>query len=522
MADEQYVGRYRIVGTAPAGRAAEAYRALDPSGMPVTVKLVQPVDRERFFEQMAVVASVRHENVARVLDWGVEGPLCFVVSEAVDGVDLATLAAAEPALAPTAVAELGAQAAAALAALHGRGALHGGVTPLVMVRTSEGVLKLTDAGVAPAAGQADLSDLDPPENAYFVSPEEVLARDLTRSSDIYALGASLYAVATGAVPFDGPNALAVAEQVNGRAPDPPRRLRPELPASLEHVILHAMAKLPEQRHGSAEELRQDLERAAAGMRVAGSAPAPVPIARPRKPVWPWVLGLAIVAAVIGAVWLSGALGGGVTVPDVRGLTLDEARATLDDVGLELGALTPGTGSPGTPQGTVLEQSPEPGKEVDEGSAVDLVIAGAENVVVPDLSGLTRADAEAAVAAAGLVVERVIDVYSDDVPAGQVADQTPGAGTTVPGGTPVTISISAGPQPAQSPGTAIPDVVGMTQDEALEVLAAASYAANVTQQSSATVPAGQVMLQTPQGGVVAQPGTTVTLVVSSGPAASPSP
>ena len=62
--------------------------------------------------------------------------------------------------------------------------------------------------------------------------------------------------------------MAVAERVTGSAPEPPRQLRPDLPASLENVILHAIAKQPEQRHGSAEELRQDLERAAAGMRVA--------------------------------------------------------------------------------------------------------------------------------------------------------------------------------------------------------------------------------------------------------------
>jgi serine/threonine-protein kinase len=522
MVDRQYVGRYQVTGTIPVGRALEAYRAVDPAGMPVTVKLFEPVDRERFFTEMRDLAAIRHPHVARVLDWGVEGDWSYVVSEAIEGTDLATLAAADPPLSPSVVAELGAQSAAALGALHGHGILHGGVTPLAMVRSSEGVLKLTDAGVAAASGQADLSDLDPPENAYFVSPEEVLARDLTRSSDVYALGASLYAIATGSVPFDGPNAMTVAEQQAGSAPEPPRRLRPDLPASLEHAILRAMAKQPEQRHGSAEELRQDLERAAAGMRVAAPAPEPVSLAKPKRPVWPWIIGLALVAALLGALWLSGTFGGAVTVPDVTGLTLDEARTTLADVGLALGALEPGESTPGTPQGTVLEQSPAAGEEVDEGSAVDLVVAGAASVVMPDLSGLSQADAEAAVTAAGLTVERVVEVYSEDVPKGQVAGQTPEAGSTIAAGTPATISISAGPQPAQSPGAAIPDVVGMTQSEALAALSDASYGATVTQLPSDAVPAGQVISQSPQAGVVAQPGTNVTLVVSTGPAASPSP
>lgn len=523
MAGDQYVGRYRITGTLAPGRAVETYRALDPAGTPVVVKLVEPVDRDRFLAQMAAVARVRHPNVARVLDWGVEGDRCFVVQEAVQGVDLAALAAAAEPPDATAVAELGAQAAAALAVLHAHGVVHGGVNPLAMVRADDGTLKLTDAGIAAAAGPADLTDQAPPENAYFVSPEEVLARGLTRSSDIYALGASLYAAATGTVPFDGPNALAVAEQHVGSAPEPPRRLRPGLPASLEHVILRAMAKLPEQRQGSAEELRRELERAAAGLRVAPPTPQPVTVERPARPVWPWVLGLAIVAALFGALWLSGTFAGTVRVPDVTGMTLEEARATLDDVGLVLGALEPGVATPGSPQGTVLEQSPAPGVEVEKGSAVDLVVAGSETVVTPDLSGLTRAEAEAAVVAAGLVVDRVIDVYSDDVPAGQVADQTPVAGSAVPAGSPVTISVSLGPQPAQSPGTiAVPDVVGKTQADALAALQQTGLGAVVSELASETVPAGQVIAQAPQAGVVVNPGTTVTVVVSTGPAASPAP
>jgi beta-lactam-binding protein with PASTA domain len=258
------------------------------------------------------------------------------------------------------------------------------------------------------------------------------------------------------------------------------------------------------------------------VRVAPPAPAPFTPAKPKRPVWPWIVGLALVAAVVVALWLAGAFTGNVTVPDLNGMTLDEARTTLSDVGLELGDLTNGEGKTGVPQGTVVDQSPAAGDKVDEGSAVDLVVAGAPNVVMPDLVGLSQAEAEAAVTAAGLIVERVITVYSSDTPAGKVADQTPSAGTTVAQGTPVTISVSAGPQTSPSPGaTAVPDVTGKTQDEALSLLEAGGFSAVVTTQASTTVPAGQVISQNPKGGVLATPGTSVTLVVSTG-TASPSP
>jgi serine/threonine-protein kinase len=524
MADRQYVGTYQVTAAAPAGRALEAYQAVDPAGTSVVVTLLAPLHRERFFAQMRELSQVRHPNLARVLDWGSEGDLSFVVGEAVEGTDLASLAALGGPPSAAIVAELGAQAAAALAALHDRGIVHGGVTPVTMVRTGDGTLKLTGAGIAVAAGQADISDNDPPENAYFISPEEVLARPVTSSSDVYALGASLYAIAAGCVPFDGPNALVVAQRQTGAAPDAPSSLRPDLPPLLERTILRAMAKQPEQRQSSAQELRHDLERAAAARPPVVPVPAPAADDRPRTPIWPWVIGLVLVAVVLALIWLPGAFeGDGVTVPDVVGMTLDEARQSLDQAGLELGALSPGEVTATAPQGTVLVQTPAAGSEVDEGSAVDLVVAGSATVVVPDVKGLTQADAEAAVIAAGLFVDDVLSVYSNDIPAGSVVDQTPAAGSSVPQGTPVTLSISSGPQTSPSPQTgAVPNVIGMTQADALAALQVGGYGAVITPLSSEKAPAGQVIAQTPQGGVLAEPGTNVTLVVSTGPAASPTP
>jgi serine/threonine-protein kinase len=290
-----------------------------------------------------------------------------------------------------------------------------------------------------------------------------------------------------------------------------------------------MSKQPDQRPGSAEELRRALVRCASGASSAAPPPTPAPKDRPGTPIWPWVIGLAIVAVVLGAIWLSGMVGDeGVTVPDVTGMALEDAHQALTAAGLQVGALTPDATATSTPQGTVLSQAPAAGEEVDEGSAVDLVVAGSGDVVVPDLTGLSQADAEAAIAAAGLVLETVLQDYSDEVPAGSVVEQTPAAGSTVPQGTAVTISVSTGPQssPSASPSSpgavAVPSVVGLTQADALAALQVAGFGAVTTTMASETVVAGKVMAQTPQAGVLAEPGTNVTLIVSTGPAASPTP
>ncbi len=528
MAEKESVGAYRVTGPVPAGRALEAYAAVDAHGNAVVVKLLAVDDRERFFAQMRAIAALDHPNLARVLDWGVEGELSYVVSEAIEGTDLASLVALGGPPAASVVADLGAQAAAALAALHAADIVHGGITPATMVRTGDGTLKVTDAGIGPAAGQADLSDFDPPVNAYFVSPEEVVARPVTPLSDVYALGASLYAITVGCVPFDGPNALAVAQRHVGTAPEPPGKLRPDLPAPLEHAVLKAMNKQPEQRQGSAGQLRRALLRAATA--PADPAPAPASGERPKTPVWPWVIGLVLVTLVLGAIWLPGAFSGeGIRVPDVTGMTLDEARRALEQAGLKLGALTPDASDTTAPQGTVLSQDPAAGASVDKGSAVDIVVAGSGNVVVPDLVGLSQTDAEAAIAAAGLALESVLEDYSPDVPPGSVVEQTPAAGSSVPYGTAVTISVSRGASPAPSPTSsagpgakAVPNLVGLTQDEAVTALQVSGFAAVASTMSSDTVPFGQVMAQDPQTGVYAQPGTNVSIVVSTGPAASPAP
>jgi len=202
----------------------------------------------------------------------------------------------------------------------------------------------------------------------------------------------------------------------------------------------------------------------------------------------------------------------VAVPNVVGLTRAAAEAALTGAGLTLGVVTESY-SATVPAGDVMSQTPVAGTEVFPGAAVDIEVSlGAAPVAVPNVVGLTRAAAEAALADAGLTLGAVTESYSATVPAGDVMSQTPVAGTEVAAGTAVALEVSLGAAPV-----AVPYVVGLTRTAAEAALTGAGLTLGaVTESYSATVPAGNVMSQTPAAGTEVAAGTAVALEVSLGP------
>jgi serine/threonine-protein kinase len=145
---------------------------------------------------------------------------------------------------------------------------------------------------------------------------------------------------------------------------------------------------------------------------------------------------------------------------------------------------------------------------------------AKQVAVPDLVGMTEAGAANALEQAGLKVGRVVSVQTDEGPAGTVVAQDPAAGEEVAEGELVALTLSSGASPSPPATSDVPDVVGSTQAEAEQALNAAGFAVVVVNESSLT-PAGEVVSQSPTGGVIAKPGSTVRITVSTGPVVEPS-
>jgi hypothetical protein len=453
VSEPTYAQRYRLVEALAPGRAAARHRAVDPDGRPVIITVVHPADPDAFLRGVDRVAAVRHAGLAAVVDAGREGAECFVVTEDVHGRDAQALAARGPLDAADA-ALVGAEAAAALAALHAGGAVHGAIDPSALVRESAGPVKLTGAGLAGALRRPDLSPGAPPDAARYLSPEEVMGSAPGPAADVYRLGLVVYLLLTGVPAVDGVDAAAVGRAHVDGVLKPPQMRNPDVPAPLAEIVVSALHKDPQQRP-SAAVLRERLERLLAGATFVEPPPQE---RRSRAPLWIALAVLALLVAVAAA-WAAGVFDGGdeeapavVTVPEVVGMTTDGARNALEQAGLTVGTITEAASEDG-PEGTVIEQTPEAGAEVDEGSVVDLrVSTGAPaptDVEVPDVTGASQEAASQTLLAAGFVVV-VTEAASDTVPAGVVVVQRPTGGVMAAPGSAVDIVVSTGPPSSPTP------------------------------------------------------------------------
>ena len=524
MIETPFGDKYQVLEVLRTTTAGEAYRATMADGTMIVISVVRTGNPDGFLRYVANASGIDHPNVARVLDWGRLDERCFVVREAVQGNDLGAVLAMDGRVAPRTVAQWGAEAAAGLAAIHRQGIVHGLVSPATLVRTPEGGVKVVDVGLAAGVGPADLSEGAPPQGAFYVSPEEVLARPRVPASDIYSLGVVLYQLASGRLPFEGPNALDIAEQHAEAVVQPLHTIDPAVPQALDNAILRALSKTPEDRYASATDMQKDLERAVAGRQVATPPMSVAATPEGKRHVWPWILVvLALAAAVAVILWATGVFGGGgptKKVPDVTGLTLQKATKELENAGFSLGDVTyRAAPSSTTAEGTVLEQDPAAGTKAEEGSKVNLVVSGTQKKKMPDLIGMSEADATKALTDAGFSLDRVQRVFSADVPVGMVVDQAPSAGSDTPLGTPVTLAVSKGPAPTPSTAT-VPSVIGKSQADAVDTLRAAGFSVFVKEGYSSEQPPGAVFDQTPTAGVKAETGTMVTIMVSKGPSPPP--
>ena len=209
------------------------------------------------------------------------------------------------------------------------------------------------------------------------------------------------------------------------------------------------------------------------------------------------------------------LAGQKTVPQLIGLTQQQAQTAVADAGLKLGQVSESPTSAVAP-GLVIEQSPSASTKVKADSSVNVSVSVVPVVVVPDVVGQTQSEATAALAKVELVPGTITYVYDSKVEAGYVKSQDPASGTETNAGTSVALTVSKGEQTGQ-----VPNVVGLSETDATAALSSAGFKVTTTKASSLDVAAGKVMSQSPAAGTVVTAGSNVTITVSKGAPAAPS-
>jgi serine/threonine protein kinase len=548
-------GRYELSHLVARGGMAEVYRARDQLlDRPVALKVLFPelsVDRsfvERFRREAQAAANLSHPNIVPVFDWGEDNGTYFIVMEFVDGRALSSILRTAGPLHPDRAAEIAADVAGALSYAHRHGVVHRDVKPGNVLITEEGTIKVTDFGIARAVNtEESLTQTGAVMGtATYFSPEQAEGMGVDSRSDIYSLGVVIFEMVTGRPPFLGDTPVAVASKHVREHPPAPREVNPGVPPDLEAIILKCLAKSPDHRYATGDDLRIDLLRFREGRAVGATNPPTgqhpsvgatqtvrglgtqaLPAVGgdefegPREPnrtrLYAAILALLLVALAVVLIFLGNSVGwwhigeGASTtlvMPDVAGQNVSQAERTLQHDGLKTKVQSDRT-APNTPNTQVLRTNPAKGTTVKKGATVT-VITGAQGppVNVPDLVGQSVTFAKSQLQSEGLQAN--VQFSSTCTQQNIVCMQTPKSGQTIlPGGT---VNIFT-----QSTTNPVPDVSGLGVTTACNRLGQAGFQCGaITMQPSATVLKNDVISTNPAAGVQEPANASVNLLVSSGP------
>src|SRR6202167_4618934 len=264
-----FSNRYELTHLIARGGMAQVYRARDRQlDRPVALKVLFPelsVDRafvERFRREAQAAANLSHPNIVPVFDWGEDGGTYFIVMEFIDGRALSSILRTAGPMHPDRAAEIGADVAIALAYAHRHGVIHRDVKPGNVLITEDGIVKVTDFGIARAINtEESLTQTGAVMGtATYFSHEQAEGMGVDARTDIYSLGVVLFEMLTGRPPFLGDTPVSVASKhVRDIAPTP-RELVATVPPDLEAIILKYLAKSPDHRYATGYDLRIHLRR----------------------------------------------------------------------------------------------------------------------------------------------------------------------------------------------------------------------------------------------------------------------
>lgn len=510
MTGRTFNGRYEIKDRIGLGGMAEVYRALDNVlGRTVAVKVMlpqyaaDPDFTQRFRQEAAAAANLQSPYIVNVYDWGQDNGTYFIVMEFVRGSDLKTAITQRGAINQRKVAEIAAQVCQALTVAHNQDIIHRDIKPQNIMVQPDGNVKVMDFGIARAKNSMKQQTSSVLGTAHYISPEQAQGKELTSASDIYSLGIAMFEATTGELPFDGEEAVSVAMMQVTQETPLPSDINPNIDPDLEDIILCALAKNPHERFATANDMRLALNDYLAG-----------------RPV---NLG--------GARGANGGFTGAETrvIAPVNGGAAVPVDATQAMPGLSGAGMRPANynGTPAAPKKHINNnfQMEEPKKSkapiIGGVIAALLVIAAAAFVLmgglggdgkeVPNVVGMTEAQAIEMIEAEGFQVGTIDKTHDENAEAGKVLSQDPNGGTKKPEGTKINLVISMGVNEVQ-----LPDFSNMTIDQAQREASKYNLVLQPMEaEYSADIEVNKIIRTSPEAGATVAEGSTVKYVLSLG-------
>lgn len=540
---ERYVGqtldnRYRIDKIIGVGGMAVVFRAFDIlAGRNVAVKILKDdiardeVSVKRFINESKAVSMLSHPNIVTIYDVSVRSDAKYIVMEYIEGITLKNYMLKKGKMETGEILSMIEQVLGALEHAHQKGIVHRDIKPQNIMLLKNGIVKVTDFGIAKLPNAETVTVKDSAiGTVFYISPEQASGSKIDARSDIYSLGVMMYEMATGKLPFTADSPVSVAlMQINDTA-RPVREENPDIPLGLSQIIERAMNKDPELRYQSAGQMLRQVSRLKEDPNATFKAPKKKKGAqkfRMSRGMLPIILAITlaflIIAVTAGAVlvnrlFLSGESGDTITVDDFTGrMFTDELQSYFDasDIyHLKLDQVYDAS----APAGYIISQDPEAGssRKIDPGKKkceITLKVSkGPRTMTMIDVAALDYREARVKLRQMGLVV-KTESIESDLYEVGYVISTSPAYGEVLEAGDTVTIYISSG---SSGEKITVPNFVGKTESATLaQVVDAGLLIGEVTYEESDKYEAGLVIKQSISAGSEAYRNSVIDFVVSLG-------
>ena len=435
--------RYEIIRSIGEGGMANVYLAYDTIlNRNVAVKILRGdlANDEKFvrrFQREAISASsLNHPNIVEMYDVGEDEGKYFIVMEYLEGETLKTLIKRRGALTLTEVIDIMLQLTSGLACAHESYIIHRDIKPQNVVILEDGTVKITDFGIAMALNSNELTQTNSVMGSvHYLPPEQANGSGATIQSDIYSAGILMYELLTGKIPFKGENAVEIAIK-HMKEPIPSVvEFNPEIPQSVENVILKACAKNPKNRYASAMDMYNDLKTCLDKNRldevkVTYQFPETedFEIKETREKKYEdkeqiekdkknekklnkvliitgiFTSILALIALIILFV-VPKFNNKEVEVPDVANMTVEKAEDTLEEKGFKVNDETKEVADDNIEEGNVVRTNPASGRTVKKGALITLYVSsGKDKVKIEDYKDKELALVKPLLEQQGLIVE----------------------------------------------------------------------------------------------------------------------